>query len=477
MAKSDSNRSAGKSFFKTFWTLVFALLWAISLALLLTCVWLLPLFRTQPDMNFVLNASLQSETFLAGLKNFLFDSYGWQGMLTFFVIRQGLVLWGMLALGLSFIFCGAALFLPKDTRKKALLILGLGIILISLGKASMHFLTPYYPVAESLRLPFSILDKAHQAAGERPLYGNTRALRLDKALRKNTSPGTSSRENEKQDSTLWAAAGLNPEIWRKLERQENFGAVLLIGPSSEYQPLLDYLLDASDWRLANLDKHGIIFLPGVAQDWKPKNIPKISTPDDALAVAMTAENLARVRQNGTAHTWLDAAAKAFPNSAPIAARRASFFATRNQWGEALAEANRALEIDSSSLAAMQIKLQALTKKQDMNEAWQVAQELKNAYPHDMHTLFLHSRTANAVGATDAEIDSLLRLISLSESYGLPDEHYRIYLSQCYAKQGIAPLALEQINLALQAPGINDKQRSMLEETREAISASSRLPKN
>ncbi|MFV0416955.1 MAG: hypothetical protein ACK5NG_11390 [Chthoniobacterales bacterium] len=446
--------------------------WALFLALLLTCAWSLPVLQVQPDTNFVFAASQQEPVFLKGLKDSLFDSYGWDGVLYFFAGRQALILWGMLSVGLSIIFCGVALFMEKGIGRRALLILGAGIILISAGKATTYFLSPHYSVSESLRLPFAVIEKARTSAGSKPLYSNMRAFRLDKALSKKTTATLVS--DDGPGSPLWAAAALNPDLWRKLERQEDFGAVLLIGPISEYAPLLEYLLDAQDWRFAAADEHGLIFLPGTGADWQPKGIPEMSSREDALAVSMIAENLARVRQNGTAHLWLDAAAEFYPASAAIAARKASFLGTREQWGEALVEANRALEMDESSLAAMQIRLQALTKEQNMNEAWQAAQKIKNAYPNDMKTLFLHARTANAVGATDAEIDSLQRLISQSEALGLPDGHYRIYLAQCYAKQGIAPLALEQINFALQAPGLSDEQRGMLEKTREIILSASGL---
>ena len=56
-----------------------------------------------------------------------------------------------------------------------------------------------------------------------------------------------------------AQAVQNPKLFRQLDRQGRFDALLLTGDPSQYRPLLDHLLDAQDWKLTYLDHTSLIF--------------------------------------------------------------------------------------------------------------------------------------------------------------------------------------------------------------------------
>ena len=54
----------------------------------------------------------------------------------------------------------------------------------------------------------------------------------------------------------------NPKLFRQLDRQYRFDALLLIGDPSQYRQLLEHLLEANDWTLTYLDHAALIYKRG-----------------------------------------------------------------------------------------------------------------------------------------------------------------------------------------------------------------------
>jgi len=428
--------------------------------------WSWPLFRLQPDADLVLGVSLLSEEgWRASMREWFFEAGGWDGVLTFLALQQAVVLWVICSLLLGGIFTGVVWYFPREAVKGLIGGLAAAVLVVSVGKAGMTLWRKPVFLSEQVRLPGAALDRAAETAGDAPLFLNARAMLLSRALGR--EPDELAEE--------WAGSVGDPRQWRALDREHRFGAVFFIGRSNEYQPLLDHLLQSPDWGLAWVDAHGICFKRGAGTAWTPPEPGIELSQEEALELSMTAQNLAAAGLNGPARKAFNAAALAAPDLPEVAARRASFFAARGQWTEALDEAERASALRRNYPPAIQIQVQALMETRRPLEAWRAAEQLISFSPDDPYSLFLHARAANAVRAHYAEEKSLVRLIELSETYGLPVEAYRIYLGQCYARQGLAGPALAQLDQVLNSEHLNEDQRRLLQETRDAVAGQSILP--
>jgi len=309
-----------------------------------------------------------------------------------------------------------------------------------------------------LQTPRALADAAVQS-GAKNIFTNPRArLFFDaRAGHLTLAPATP------QD----ASAALTPKSWRRLDREKRFDAVLLAGPVGEFQPLLTHLVDAPDFRLVRVDNWGVLFVRGEPAPYHapdPGDVPHdfSRASERGGYLARTALMLQAAGQDAAARAYADSALEAAPKEAIVHVGAAALALTRKDYPQAIAESRRALELDPHDLGALEIAARTLAAAGAPDQAWAVANELKSrANPDDMNVLFLHAQLANAAHAYEAEQDSLERLVKLAEAQGLPTVDYRVYLGQCYAHQGLARPALEQLELAAKAPDLTAKQRADL----------------
>jgi tetratricopeptide (TPR) repeat protein len=272
-----------------------------------------------------------------------------------------------------------------------------------------------------------------------------------------------------------ATALVSPPLWRKLDRAQRFDAVLLAGPSSEIAPLLGHLASSPDFALVHLDNWGAFFVRGVPTLYQPpdpgeaaKNIPTAN--DRGLYLAQMALMLDAVNQLPSAKDYLAKAIKTAPDDPGVHVCAAAQALTRKHYPDALKHAERALKLHPGDVSALEIEARALAGAGASDAAWKVATELKSLAPDDPGILFLHARLSNAAHAYGKEQESLERLIELAEKQKLPTTDYRVYLGQCFARQGLARPALRQLELALADPAISKQQREDLTNAVETVRA-------
>ena len=272
-----------------------------------------------------------------------------------------------------------------------------------------------------------------------------------------------------------AAVLQSPSLWRKLDRAQRFDAVLLAGPASELLPLLDHLAHSPDFQLARLDNWGALFVRGPAQPWTPpdlheavKEIP--TAKDRGIYLAQMALMLDATGQPAAARDYLAAAQEAAPDEPIVQVCAGAQALARNRYPQALQHAERALALHPHDPSALEIEARTFAAAGAPDQAWRAATELKTLAPDDMNILFLHARLASTAHAYGAEQNSLERLIALAEKQNLSPTDYRVYLGQCYARQGLARPALQQLELALKDPAISAAQRADLTTAVETVRA-------
>lgn len=253
--------------------------------------------------------------------------------------------------------------------------------------------------------------------------------------------------------------------WRRLDRRHRYDGVMLAGDPAEFGPLLTHLAGAPDFRLAHVDNWGVLFARGGGGKFVPPDLGAIakSFPEPgarSVYLARTATMLDAAGLAVPAREFADAAIAASPGI-PDGYVAAAIIALRHRrHAEAVENAERALKISPDHRAALEVEVQTLVALKATDAAWRVARRLKAAVPaDDLNALFLHARVANAARAYADEQASLEALVAAAEKRGLPSTDYRIYLGQCYAKQGLARPALEQFEILSRAKDLTEQQRA------------------
>lgn len=269
-----------------------------------------------------------------------------------------------------------------------------------------------------------------------------------------------------------ATACRTPSEWRKLDRSRRFDGVVLAGSLTEFQPLLAHLAESPDFRVALVNHWGVLFTRQRPTPYAPPTPESvgIDAPETRPGIlSQTAVFLDAVGLRRDASAYMDAAREAAPEDPTVCARAGALALARGRHREAIEQSDAALKIDPNHAAALEVKATALAAVGAANLAWQTAERLRSvASPDDMHVLYLHARLANAASAYTREQDSLERLVKLAESRGLPDGDYRVYLGQCYARQGLARPALEQLERAADSPGLSEDQRADIATAIETV---------
>jgi len=271
-----------------------------------------------------------------------------------------------------------------------------------------------------------------------------------------------------------AAAGQSAAVWRQLDRAQRFDAVLLAGPAGAFLPLAQHLAESPDFRLARVDNWGLLFVRGATAPYAQPAVDAetfSSAEERGIYLSQMALLLDAAGQVAAARDFMTAALVAAPNEPSVATRAAALALSRKRYPEALAQVERALAKAPHDAAALEVEARVLSAAGDKEGAWAVAEELKSrAGDRDMNALFLHARLANTAHAYQAEAESLERLIALAEKQGLSATDYRVYLGQCYAKQGLARPAVEQFQRALEDSTLSATQRADITTALETVRA-------
>ncbi|MDD5198634.1 MAG: hypothetical protein PHC88_02440 [Terrimicrobiaceae bacterium] len=319
------------------------------------------------------------------------------------------------------------------------------------------------PADPRLQAPTGLMHEA-SARGLKNIFANPRAQPALRGRSLALAPATG------ED----AAAVQSPTLWRKLDRARRFDAVLLAGPVGEFLPLLTHLAASPDFHLVRADNWGALFIREPSAPYTPPEVNSISKDfpnanDRGIYLSQMALTLDAIGEVSAARAYSTAAINCAPRQPVVHIAAAALALSHKEYPRAVQHAGRALELHPHDPAALEVEARALAAAGAVEEAWVVANELKaRAAPDDLNALFLHARLANAAHAYGAEQDSLERLVHLAEERKLPASDYRVYLGQCYARQGLARPALDQLDLASKDPNLTAKERADLDTAIETV---------
>jgi hypothetical protein len=261
-----------------------------------------------------------------------------------------------------------------------------------------------------------------------------------------------------------------PSLWRALDRQHRYRAVWLAGDPSGYAPLARHLGQSPDWRLEAVDPTGVVF---------------VRAPRESIFATEPAQQMAQEKMWGGANrsTFLaesaistlaanflpeagelsQSAVRNSDRSAPASATRARVLASLGETDAALAESQRALQLDPTLLLAWQVRTECLLQAQLNDNAYAASREAVRLAPGDLGTLWLAARAAHQARAFQTEAELLENLIALTEGRGGDASFYQLYLGQAYAKLGLTRPALRALDAAARAPGLTPEQQREIDE--------------
>ena len=265
-----------------------------------------------------------------------------------------------------------------------------------------------------------------------------------------------------------------PSVFRALDHERHFDAVLLYGDPTTYEPLLRHLGETRDFVLTWLDNATLIFRRAGARPWTEGDL-------DATAGLFKGENRARflagaatrliaMEQFPMARRALDAAAADGGRAPEYWTALALYDGQVAHWPEALDAVNRALALDATFTPALTTKANILYGAERYDEALAITDEVVARYPDDPSMLFLHATISHQAHAYDREIAALTHLIQLGEAQGISTTGYRIYLGQALAETGQAMASLAQFQQALGEPDISPEQRKFAQDCVDKIHA-------
>jgi predicted Zn-dependent protease len=278
----------------------------------------------------------------------------------------------------------------------------------------------------------------------------------------------------------FAQATQNPKLFRQLDRELRFDALLLSGDPTQYRPLLEHLLETKDWTLEYLDHTSLIYERGGDHRWAPQEIEAVrrhftARPrEEATFLALAATKMIALRMFAPAEQLLADAEKRDPRVSEIWHARAVARMHQGDFVQARAFVERALTLEPSSLAALGTKTQILYSTKKIPEALALSAKLIAARPEDPALLFYHAKIAHDAHAFREEIAVLEKLVAVAEHEGQPASGYRIYLAQAYAADGQAEPSIAQFTRALADANLSSDQRRFAEETLAQIKKRSGL---
>lgn len=263
-----------------------------------------------------------------------------------------------------------------------------------------------------------------------------------------------------------AALSTQPSRWRSALREKDWNVVVLAGPQSEFQPLLDHLLTSPDWRLETLTNFGWLFkrergpsnpLP------KPEEIDRGNPEESAIYLAQISSRFDAMTATVPARAAMERALELAPDDATVRLHAAGFALARKRWQDVVSHARAALRANRSLSQAHALVARAQYESGDFDSAETSAKAALKIAPTDLATRFLLARIQRSNRAFRDEAETLERLISDSKSAGLPTAGYLAYLGQSYAQVGNAAASAKSYREALGSDQLNDEQKAAVQE--------------
>ncbi|MEX1118535.1 MAG: hypothetical protein WEB60_07045, partial [Terrimicrobiaceae bacterium] len=290
--------------------------------------------------------------------------------------------------------------------------------------------------------------------------------------------------NPSAHATLWLAdvepgaslmdsaiLSTQPSRWRSALRQNDWNAVILAGPPSEFQPLLEHLLTSPDWRLEALTNWGWLFRrePGPSNPLpKPEAVDRGSPVDSAIYLSQLSARFDVMKATVPARAAMERALELAPNDANVRIHAATFALVRERWQDVVAHARGALRANRSMSQAHALAARGYLESGDLDSAEKSATSALTLAPSDLSTRFLLARIQRSQGAYRAEAETLERLVSDSKNAGLPTAGHLAYLGQSYAQVGNAASAAKNYREALASNQLNEEQKAAVLEALEII---------
>lgn len=325
------------------------------------------------------------------------------------------------------------------------------LVQIGLGAMAFFRLPANEPLCSSLTLKGSF-EEIVPLIGENTAWASPSAFRWMGILFPQTRLETSAKE-----------AGCSPSIWRESERKQRYEIAIFSGAAQECRPLIEHLLESSDWQLRLVTPYATVFVrrgatnPPIWLSEKKAEERYLSSKDLAFYFSRVGTRLADLHQYGEARRFFLRAIDLRPESADIQSLYASFLAGRSQWAEAVEHAEIALKKNPEYVPALQVLVQAELAVLGKERGWGYAKRLRAVCGEDPFSVYLYARAANVVGAFGEEERALNELVELAEKHSQPTGAYRLLLGQAYAKQGFAEPALRSIQKALESQELTVEQ--------------------
>ena len=271
----------------------------------------------------------------------------------------------------------------------------------------------------------------------------------------------------------------NPKLFRQLDRQFRFDTLLLVGDPSNYQRLLDHLLEPEpekrDFRLVYLDHWAFIFKRDAVRAWQPadaeavrQQLGKVRSRDQATSLAMAAGKMLAVRQVDAAKRWLDVANALDSRSIHVLGGLAGYQIAISRWLEAETYADKALAKNPDFIPALSAKIVAMRATRHNIDAFKFSVKLNILLPEEPVRLWQHAQLAHEAKQIPTEIAALTRLIALAREEGRPVAEYEFFLGEAHAHEAInnaehAPFALDHLRRAVADPMLPAEKRKFAGE--------------
>ena len=272
-----------------------------------------------------------------------------------------------------------------------------------------------------------------------------------------------------------AQAALDPKLFRQLDRQERFEALILAGDPVRYRPLQEHLLRTQDWTLEWVDPWCLLYRRGTVEPLTAEKTREMASllaggkgAARAQSLAAMVERLVGARRFEEALALLALAREADAGEPAVWTAEGSYRLARGEWAQAVAMADKALSLDKRWVAAKAVKAQGLYFSKRYEEAYRLSQELLEGAPEDPVMLFAHAKIAHEVRSLQEEVEVLRKLIGFAEREKRSTSAYRVYLGQALAMRGAGEEALVELDTALADPELPPDQLDFARSARARV---------
>lgn len=223
------------------------------------------------------------------------------------------------------------------------------------------------------------------------------------------------------DERAFAQAVQMPSVFRTMDHQRQFDALLLSGDPTTYEPLLHHLGEAKDFVLTWLDNADLIFRRKGAPAWTEADLNaeagEFKGENKARFLSGAATRLIAIGQLGMARRALDGAGPLGKGLPEYWTALGLYDGEVDHWVDAVASLDKALAMDANYTPALTTKAQIFFGARRFDEALAISDEVVAQHPDDPSMLFFHATISHQAHAYDREIAALQHLIELAEAQG------------------------------------------------------------